>query len=113
MNEIATITVLLIRLPIIGSNPHAFDAIPEIVNNSVPRVIQFANEKDIDLPFDDLHSLRDQAVLLVRNQLGYLGNFAKIATKETAFLIIGLVVAISIFLNPTLDLDRKGMYTNR
>ena len=87
---------------------HAFDAIPEIVNNSVPRVIQFANEKDIDLPFDDLHSLRDQAVLLVRNQLGYLGNFAKIATKETAFLIIGLVVAISIFLNPTLDLDRKG-----
>lgn len=87
---------------------HAFDAIPEIVNNSVPRIIQFANEKDIDLPFDDLHSLRDQAVKLVRNQLGYLGNFAKIATKETAFLIIGLVVAISIFLNPTLDLDRKG-----
>lgn len=100
--------VLSVFYVFVNTLRHAFDAFPEIVNKTVPSIIEYARAKEIELPFDDLNSLRDESIKLVRNQLGYLGNFAKIATKETAFLIIGFVVAISIFLNPTLDLDRKN-----
>jgi predicted PurR-regulated permease PerM len=85
----------------------AYVAFPDILRKSIPSIIEFAKERDFELPFDDLHSLRDQAIGIVTNQLGYLGNFAKIATKEFAFLLIGLIVAISLFLNPAIDLDRN------
>jgi predicted PurR-regulated permease PerM len=53
-----------------------------------------------------LENFKKESVRWLRAQLGYLGNFAKIATKEFAFLIIGVVVAISLFFNSQMDLDR-------
>jgi predicted PurR-regulated permease PerM len=86
----------------------AFVALPQIASESIPRVIDYANKQGVRLPFEDLDSLKTIALENVQHQLRYLGNFAKLATKETVFVVIGLVVAISIFVNPKLDLDREN-----
>jgi predicted PurR-regulated permease PerM len=55
---------------------------------------------------ESLDELKHSGLNYLKAQLGYLANFAKIATKEFAFLIIGIVVAISLFFNSQIDLDR-------
>ncbi|MEA3207867.1 MAG: hypothetical protein QOE70_924 [Chthoniobacter sp.] len=83
----------------------AFVALPDIVSTSIPIVVRFATQHGIELPFADVESLKALALDSVSETLGYLGNFAKIATKEFVFLLIGIVVAAGMFLNPTLDWD--------
>ena len=87
----------------------AFVALPQIVSESVPSIIQYAEKRGLELPFDDVNSLKALLLDTIKAQLRYLGNFARIATKEFVFLVIGLAVAISIFFNPKLDLGR-GSY---
>jgi predicted PurR-regulated permease PerM len=82
-------------------------ALPEIADQSIPGIYRFAQEQGIQLPFDDAHSLRTVTLEFLRHKLGEVGKFATIATKEFAFVVIGIVVAISIFINPTMDLDRS------
>lgn len=84
----------------------AIDNLPRIAEDSIPQILRFANEHGVELPFEDKEELRAVVITWLRHQLGYVGNFARIATKEFAFLAIGLVVAVSLFVNPTLDLDR-------
>lgn len=74
--------------------------LPDLVATSVPVVVRFAERQGIDLPFTDVQSLKEAVLDTVRDTLGYLGNFAKIATKEFLFLIMGLAVAIALFLTP-------------
>jgi predicted PurR-regulated permease PerM len=83
----------------------AFVALPDIVSTSIPVVVRFATQHGIELPFTDIESLKALALDSVRETLGFLGNFAKIATKEFVFLLIGIVVAVGIFINPALDWD--------
>jgi predicted PurR-regulated permease PerM len=85
---------------------HALKGLPEIAEKSIPRVIEYAQQKSIELPFEDVESLKALTLDTVRHQVRYLGNFAKVATKEFVFLLIGIVVACSLFFNPALDLDR-------
>lgn len=81
--------------------------LPSIVSTAIPAIAQFAEQHGIDLPFTDMESLKDVAGDSVRETLGYLVNFAKIATKEFFFLAMGVVVAIGIFLNPEIDHERN------
>ena len=84
----------------------AFVALPQIVSESVPSIIQYAQSHGLELPFDNVDSLKALLLDTIKAQLRYLGNFARIATKEFVFLVIGLAVAVSLFINPKLDLDR-------
>ena len=73
-------------------------------------MIQSAREYRIELPFTDYDSLKDLALDTVKSQVNYLGNvarFARGATTQFIFVLVGCVVAISIFLNPRLELDRE------
>jgi len=96
---------------------HALKGLPEIAEKSIPRVLAYTQEHQIELPFDDVESLKALVLEKVRHQVGYLGNFAKLATKEFVFLLIGVVVACSLFLNPAMDLEkgrhrlRNNLYT--
>jgi predicted PurR-regulated permease PerM len=96
---------------------HALKGLPEIAESSIPKVLAFAEQHQIQLPFDDVESLKALVMEKIRHQVGYLGNFAKLATKEFAFLLIGIVVACSLFLNPAMDLEkgrhrlRNNLYT--
>jgi len=90
-------------------------ALPEIADKAIPSVIQFAREYQIELPFTDYDSLKDLAFDTVKSQVNYLGRVARVARGATAqfiFVLVGCVVAISLFLNPRLELDREK-YTVR
>jgi predicted PurR-regulated permease PerM len=85
-------------------------ALPDIADKAIPSVIQWAREYQIELPFTDYDSLKDLASDTVKGQVNYLGNvarFARGATAQFLFVVVGCVVAISIFLNPRLELDRE------
>ncbi|MEW6160751.1 MAG: AI-2E family transporter [Verrucomicrobiota bacterium] len=84
-------------------------ALPAIADRSIPLVLAWAQEHGIELPFTDYESLKAVSVDTVKQQARYLrnvANLAKGATTQFAFLVIGIVVAVSLFLNSKLDLDR-------
>ena len=85
-------------------------ALPEIADQAIPSVIHWAQQYQIELPFTDYDSLRDLAFDTVKSEVKYLGSVARIArgaTTQFVFLLVGCVVAVSIFLNPRIDLDRE------
>ena len=82
----------------------AIKFLPGIIANSIRDIVNFAGDRDIELPFaDNLDSFKDLAVDTVRSNLSYLQNFATVATKEFVFQVISVVVAIGVFLNPELS----------
>jgi len=86
----------------------ASKALPEIVSDAIPRVVEYADKHNIDLPFSDMDSLKSVALDNVKGALSSVGNFAKLATKEFIFLIMGLVIAIGVFLNPEINRRNEG-----
>jgi predicted PurR-regulated permease PerM len=85
-------------------------ALPEIADKAIPSVIEWAREYQIELPFTDYDSLKDLASDTVKSQVNYLGSVARVArgaTTQFIFVVVGCVVAISLFLNPRLELDRE------
>jgi predicted PurR-regulated permease PerM len=81
----------------------ALVVLPEIVSTSIPVVVRWAEQQGIELPFTDMEGLRTVALESVRDTLGHLGKYVKIATKEFVFLLIGIAVAVGIFLNPDFE----------
>lgn len=74
-------------------------ALPEIAEKTIPAVVNFAEKQGIELPFTDYASLKSLAVDEVKDRMANLGRYAREATVQLAMLIIGLVVAVSLFLN--------------
>ena len=85
----------------------ALVVLPEIVETAVPIVVKFAEQHGIELPFTDTESLRAVALDSVREALTHVGQYVRIATKEFIFLVIGVVVAVSVFLNPDFEVKRR------
>ncbi|HMJ07156.1 MAG TPA: AI-2E family transporter [Chthoniobacterales bacterium] len=87
----------------------ALVVLPEIVETAIPIVVKYAQQHGIELPFTDIDGLRVVALESVRNTLGQLGMYVKVATKEFLFLLIGVVIAVGVFLNPDFEAKRlKG-----
>ena len=84
--------------------------LPKIAETTIPTVITWAEQRDIQLPFTDYQSLKAMAMEAVQEtqNVSRFANFAKIATTQFVFLIIGCVVAVSIFLNAQVVLDRAS-----
>lgn len=83
-------------------------ALPKIAETSIPSFINWATVYGIELPFTDYDSLKNLAMETVTEQVHYLrnvANFAKGAATEAVFVVIGVVVAVSLFLDNRLDLD--------
>ncbi len=89
----------------------AVQTLPDVLaDQAIPLGIQWAKQHQIEPPFTDYDSLKDWATDLVQGQAHYLGNIAKFArgaTTQFVFLVVGAVVGISIFLNPQLELGRE------
>ena len=86
---------------------HAITALPEIASKAIPVVVRFATEQGIVLPFTDIDSLKTLIIESIHETVVYLGGYAGVATKQFVLVIVGVVVAISIFINPTLDFDHS------
>ncbi len=76
-----------------------FEALPKIASKSIPGLVRYASNHGIDLPFDDEESLKDVVLKALGEAKGVVGNFARIATKEFVILVVGVVVAIGIFVH--------------
>jgi hypothetical protein len=81
----------------------AFVALPAIAAESIPPLVAYARDHGIKLPFSDLDSLKTATLEMLKDQLGLVGNFSRSATRQLAFLIIAVVVAISLFLRATVS----------
>jgi predicted PurR-regulated permease PerM len=81
----------------------AFIAFPKIAGESIPPLIAYAQSRGIELPFSDLDSLKAAVVDVVKNEFLFVGNFARAATTQLVFVLIGIVVAVSLFLNPRIE----------
>ena len=86
------------------------EALPRIAETTIPTVITWAEQRQIELPFTDYQSLKDMAMDTVRQAkyVSNFANFAKIAATQLVFLVIGCVVAVSLFLNAQVVLDRAS-----
>ena len=92
----------------------AITALPKIVETSIPLINRYATEHGVDIGFSDVDGLRARLVEGITDELRGVAKFAEIATKEFVFLIIGLIVAVSIFLSGKLDLgsDQHAIKNN-
>lgn len=88
----------------------AIVALPEIADKSIPRIMAWAKGHGIQLPFTDFESLKAASISAIKQQAHYwrnFANFAHYATTLLVYVIIGVVVAVSLFFNSQLDLDRS------
>lgn len=86
-------------------------ALPAIAEKAAPKIIQWAGEHHIILPFTDLESLKDEALKIASYEaknIGMFADFARGATKQFVYLVVGCVVAMGLFLNPLLEMDRPA-----
>lgn len=85
-------------------------ALPTIASEVIPKIIDYAEGLGLELPFTDMKSLRGllmtkvQAQLAQLGQLAGIGHYVRIVAVETVSIVIGIVVAVSLFFTRKLDL---------
>jgi predicted PurR-regulated permease PerM len=77
----------------------AYQQLPQIADQTIPAVVEFAEQQGIELGFTDYASLKHKAKEEVKDRIANVGRYARTAVFETASLLIGLFVAASLFLN--------------
>lgn len=94
-----TIAVIVISYGLYTFSRQAALQLPDIADQTIPAVVAYAQKQGIELPFTDYASLK--ALLLVHGTetVFNVGRYAWAGIFELALLLIGLVVAASLFLN--------------
>ncbi|HSH95232.1 MAG TPA: AI-2E family transporter [Roseimicrobium sp.] len=85
----------------------AYVAIPKIVSTTIPVMIEYAEKQGVELPFYDYDSLKQLAMDTVKEKMSGVGRYARDASLQIASLLIGFVVAISLFVDPRFDLRQR------
>lgn len=93
------IAVVTIGYGLVFFSTRAYKTMPEIVDTTIPAVVNFAEKQGIELPFTDYASAKTLVLKEIKERLANLGRYAKEATLQLAMLIIGIVVAVSLFIN--------------
>lgn len=93
------VMVLLIGWGMIHFTRQAYKALPKIAETTIPAVVDFAEKQGFELPFTDYASLRELAVDKVKQNVAGAGRHAREAAFKLVQLLIGLVVAASMFLS--------------
>src|SRR5688572_20155123 len=104
------LTLFLILLTTAGVGFYFFlkqsaAALPEIAARTIPVVLDWAEKRGVELPFSDYASLRGLAIDTVEREFRGIGKYAGVALIQSAAIIIGVVVAISLFINSKFDLE--------
>ncbi len=99
------VMVAAVACSLVYFSNRAYKTLPEIAETTIPAVVNFAERQGIELPFTDYASLKSVAVKEANEGIANLGHYARTATLQLAMLIIGLVVAASLFLNAKWEMD--------
>jgi predicted PurR-regulated permease PerM len=73
--------------------------LPKIAETTIPAIVEFAEKKGVELPFTDYASLKTVAINEVQESVANFGRYARAAAFQFALLLVGLVVAVSLFLS--------------
>jgi len=95
------VVVVLIGWGLFYFSHQAYLTLPKIAERSIPAVAEFAERQNIQLPFTDYASLKSLAVAEVKEDVASAGRHAREAAFKFVQLLIGLVVAASLFLSAT------------
>jgi predicted PurR-regulated permease PerM len=93
------IAVVAISWGLVYFSHRAYKTLPDIADKTIPAVTDFAEKKGIELPFSDYKSLKEVTLTGIKDRLANIGRYAREAFFQFALLIVGLVVALSLFLN--------------
>ncbi len=77
----------------------AYHALPTLADKTIPAVVNYAESRGMELPFTDLASLKEMALTEFKDKVANVGRYLRTAVFEIAQLLIGLVVAVSLFIN--------------
>lgn len=105
-NKALSVSLFLFTAVIVGAGLLYFAALayrtfPKIADAAIPAMAEFAEKNDIDLPFTDYASLKISALEEAKEGVATIGRYAKLASLQTVLLLAGLVIALSVFLNPS------------
>jgi len=73
--------------------------LPQIANDAIPAIVNYAELHNIELPFTDYASAKTLLIEESKDQVAQFGHYLKTAALQIALLLIGLVVAVSMFLS--------------
>ena len=103
------VTIYIIAVTAIGYglfyfSKRAYKTLPDIADATIPAVVNFAEKQQIELPFawsnvTDYASLKTVALSEVKDKVANVGRYARAAVFQFAMLVIGLVVAVSLFVS--------------
>ncbi len=93
------IAVMALAGGMIYFGKQAYHTVPTIIEQSIPAITQFAQKHGIELPFTDYESLKVLALDEVKQDVVGAGRHAREAGFKLVQLVIGLVVAASMFLS--------------
>ncbi len=99
------IAVVAIGYGLFHFSRQAYQTLPKIAAATIPAVVNFAERKGIELPFTDYASFKTLALQEVNDRIANVGRYAREATLQLAMLIIGLVVALSFFINAKWEVE--------
>lgn len=102
------LTVVVVGAGLLYFAVLAVRTFPKIADAAVPAMVEFAEKHGIDLPFTDFASLKSSALEEAREGVATIGRYARIASIQTVLLLAGLVVALSLFLNPSWTAGKTG-----
>jgi predicted PurR-regulated permease PerM len=74
-------------------------AFPKLAETTIPAIARFAETNSFDLPFTDYPSLKAVVLDEAKERMGNVGGFARTLVTQIVYLIIGIVIAVSLFLN--------------
>ena len=109
-SKLVGIVLYLIAVSAIGYgfiffSRQAYTALPEIAEKTIPAVVGYAEKRGIELPVKDYASLKTLALSEVKERVANIGRYARATTLQAAMLIIGLVVALSLFINARWEVE--------
>lgn len=103
-NKVVGVAIYLIAVAAISYglfffSSRAYHDLPKIAEKSIPAVVDYAEKQGIELPFTDYASLKTVALNEVKERVANVGRYVRAAGFQIALLAIGLVVALSLFLD--------------
>src|SRR5690348_3491522 len=81
------VVILAIAYGLATFTNQTLDALPTIAETTIPKMVTWAEERRIELPFTDFQSLKDLAMDTVKQAkyVANVANIAKIVTMQFAF----------------------------
>ena len=97
--SIYILMVALISWGMIYFSHQAYLTLPRIAETTIPAVATYAEQEGIELPFTDYASLKKLAISEAKEDVAGFGRHARATAFKFVQLLIGLVVATSLFLS--------------